>query len=275
MKISVILAVYNETKHLSTCLESLVNQNDVDSEIILVDDGSTQKIDLTPFSYYKNLIRHFRIKHQGPAKARNYGVQKSSGNILVFVDGDMVFHPNFLKILTKPIIDGKSKGTYSTEEFVANWHNVWAKCFNYENGHRTKRRIDIKRKDMIKDFRAIKKTEFLKIEGFDDTGYTDTWTLSAKLHYSPTRTKALYYHYNPDSLWEVFNHCRWVGKRQYKFGIVGKLFNLVKSTFPISLLYAYKGTKKFKEASYFPFKLVYDFGILIGIIENLTGKTAK
>jgi len=84
--------------------------------------------------------------------------------------------------------------------------------------------------DQHKDFRAILKKEFLKVEGFSKTGYTDTWSLSEKLDYKPLATNALYYHFNPSSLKEVFSQARWTAKRHYKLGFLGGLVNLFKIT---------------------------------------------
>lgn len=184
----------------------------------------------------------------------------------MFVDGDMEFSPYFLAQLTKPIRQGKAKGTFSTEEFTANWENVWARCLNWENNLPDKRKINPKRLDMIKDFRAIKKSEFEKAAGFDDIGYTDTWTLSEKLGYRPAPVKAKYYHYNPDSLHEVFQKANWIGGRKRKFGLFGKVTALLRASLPLSFAVGTIKAIQKKEASFLIFKIVYDLGIFSGII---------
>jgi glycosyltransferase involved in cell wall biosynthesis len=270
MKISVILAVYNEDRYFLQCLDSLIKQKGVNLEILVVDDGSTKEIykDTFPLG-----VRYFKKNHSGTALARNFGASKASGKVLVFVDGDMIFERDFLSELTKPIKEGKSKGTYSTEEYVGNWDNVWARCWNYENGLKTKRRIHPEREDMVRDFRAILKSEFDRVKGFSNTGYTDTWSLSQKLNYLPTKTRARYLHFNPSSLYEVLNQAVWIGKRQRKFGIIGKLAALVRCLFPLSLILGvYKGLKHL-ELRFVIFKLVYDFGIIWGIVSSLIYKT--
>jgi hypothetical protein len=182
----------------------------------------------------------------------------------------MKFAPNFLKVLTKPIETGESKGTFSTEEFVANWDNVWARCWNYENGIKKNRRILPEQANMTKDFRAILKSEFTRVDGFDDTGYTDTWTLSKKLGYLPTPTKAKYYHYNPSSKQEVVMHSLWIGARQRKFGILGKIIAALRATAPFSLVIGILKAIKYREPKMIEFKLYYDLGTLGGIMYSIT-----
>ena len=266
--ISVIIPVYNEDKYLASCLESLSKQEGVEFEILVVDDGSNPPVSLEKLKNGKV----YRRKHNGTAFSRNFGAEKAKGNILVFIDGDMVFSKDFLNALTKPIKSKKSKGTYSSEEFVANWENVWARCWNYENGLMTKRRIDPNRKDMVKDFRAILASEFKRVGGFDNTGYTDTWTLSQKLGYYPTETKAHYFHYNPSSLSEVYKQAAWIGKRERKLGIWGKGMAFARALPPLSLIKGLVGLLKFSEMGYLPFKVVYDLGTLYGISEHLFGR---
>jgi len=270
MKISIILAIYNEEKYIKRCLRSLADQNYKNFEIIAINDGSTDN----SFEIIKNLkfqilnLNLFEQKHQGPAVARNSGVKKAKGDILVFVDGDMCFDKGFLEKLIKPVILGKAKGTYSTEEYVANWENVWARCWNYNWNLPSKKRIDFKRKDQLKDFRAILKTEFDKVDGFDDIGYIDTWTLSEKLSYNPKPVKAKYYHYNPSTLKEVFNQAKWVAKRQYKLGPLGKMIAFIRASMPFSILIGIRKTIKYKEPQFIIFKLVYDFGFTIGLLQK-------
>ena len=274
MKISVIIPVFNQEKQVEKCLLSLTSQTLKGFEIIVVDDGSTDgtaKV-LTSFKSQVSNLKVYKQKHQGPAKARNLGAKHSQGEILVFVDGDMYFGDNFLKKLIQPIVLGKVKGTFSTEEYVANWDNVWARCWNYNWNLPDKKRIDPRRKDQQKDFRAILKKEFEKVAGFDSTGYTDTWTLAEKLGYQPAPVKAVYHHYNPDSLIKVFNQARWVAKRKYKWGWPGKLIALLRVNPVFSLAGGLIKAVIKKEPLFLIFKLVYDFGYFLGILEEIKGK---
>ena len=241
MLISVIIPTYNEEKVIGECLESLKGQNEKNFEIIIVDDGST---DIT-----KEIVKNYSVKlleqkHQGPAAARNLGAEHAKGKILVFVDADMTFHSKFLRNLIEPISQNKTRGTFSKEEYVSNWSNVWARCWNYNDNLFGKRRLPQNYPDHQKVFRAILKSEFDKVGGFSKGGYTDDYTLSEKLGYEAANTKdAVIYHKNPATLREVYYQAKWVGKREYKLGV---------------------------------FKAVYDHGIFVGISEMMrSGKMSK
>lgn len=268
MKVSVILTLYNEEKYLKNCLTSLAEQTCKDFEIIAIDDGSTDRTKKILDNFKKKLenLRIFRQKHQGLAAARNFGASQAKGKILVFLDGDMFFSRNFLKMLIAPIEKKEAKGTFSTEEYVANWNNVWARCWNYNWNLPDKRRIDVKRKDQAKEFRAILKNEYLKVGGLDSWGYTDSWSLSQKLGYLPQATKGKYFHYNPEKLSEVFFQALWVGNRKYKLGMIGKVVALLRANPIFSLIIGLKKAILKKEPYFIFFKVIFDLGIIIGIL---------
>ncbi|MEJ2348084.1 MAG: glycosyltransferase family 2 protein [Patescibacteria group bacterium] len=174
-KLSVIISVYNEEKVVLDCLNSLEEQNHPNFEVIIVDDGSsddTLKI-LESFKPKNYKIRIFKQQHKGPGAGRNLGAKKAKGEILVFVDADMTFAKDFLMKLVKPIDSSKEKGTFSKEEFVSNWDNVWARCWNINENWEVKRRHPANYPDKQKVFRAILKSEFERVGGFTPGGYTD------------------------------------------------------------------------------------------------------
>lgn len=273
-KVSVIIAVYNEENSIKNCIDSLLVQT-IKPEIILVDDGSTDST-VAILSKYKSKIVLLKQDHQGPAIARNQGAKIATSEILAFADADMTFSPDYLKVLTFPIIKEKSIGTYTSHELVSNWDNPLARCWNIEEGWESKRRFPANPPLHGTDFRAILKSEFDRVGGFDSTGYTDTWSLFKKLNKKPLRTNAVCYHENPGSYREVFNQSRWVSKREYKLGILGLLIALVRTSLPISLFVGLYKSSIFKEFSFITFKIVYDLGRFIGIIEMIsTGNLYK
>lgn len=102
LKVSVIIPVYNASEHIKTCLSSILKQTAKDFEVILVDDHSTddtiQKVEKYPFKIIEN-----EGERGGPARARNYGAKNASGNILVFVDADIVLKPDSIEKITSLI----------------------------------------------------------------------------------------------------------------------------------------------------------------------------
>lgn len=182
MKLTVIIPTYNEEESVIDCLESLDAQTLRDFEVILVDDGSTDRT-LQKVRSHKPLnykLSYFIQNHHGPGAARNFASKKAKGEILVFVDADMTFDKDFLKRLIKPIKKGDAKGTFSKEEYVSNWQNVWARCWNINEGWQEKRRHPKNYPDKQKVFRAVLKTEFDRVGGFTPGGYNDDWSLSKK-----------------------------------------------------------------------------------------------
>lgn len=88
--ISIIVPVYNVEKYLDECVQSLLNQTLREIEIILVDDGSTDRSGQMCDVYAKNDYR-VRVIHQkngGQSRARNIGIQEAKGKYILFVDSD-------------------------------------------------------------------------------------------------------------------------------------------------------------------------------------------
>lgn len=273
MKVSVIIPIYNESDVIQTCLRSLEKQSLKDFEVIVVNDGGRDKTDLSQLNENRLLVLTIEQPHQGAGAARNLGAKSARGDILVFVDADMTFDKNFLKMLTKPIISGKSKGTNSVDEYVSNWNNVWARCWNVNEGWENKKRHPKRYSNKQKVFRTILKSEFVKVGGFTPGGYNDDWSLSKKLGYeADLAPKAIFFHKNPGNLKEIFIHAQWVGKRKYKMGLVGYLLALLRSSLPLSLILGVFYGIRYLQPAFLVFKPVYDFGIFIGILKYMFTK---
>jgi hypothetical protein len=196
----------------------------------------------------------------------------------------MTFSRTFLADLVKPILEGKSKGTFSKLEYIANWNNRFSRFWNYAKGIYEPRSIPLDYPETAPVFRAILKSEFDKVGGFDESkGYNDDWSLSEKLGIKATETKAGFYHYNPENLSETFTQSRWTGRRKYKFGILG---GLIKE-FPlwsagIGVIRAIRNREKINDGllsllTLYPlFLIVIKSAATVGIIEfSLSGKPSK
>jgi glycosyltransferase involved in cell wall biosynthesis len=272
--ISVIISAYNEAKLIANCLDSLFNQSSQPDEVIVIDDGSVDgtvdKVKLLQKKYPS--LQLIKQAHQGPGQARNLGAKKAKGKILVFVDADMEFDRDFIKILTAPIRSAKAKGAWSGNESVKNWNNVWARCWNYNQNRQSASMIG-KNPGQRRVFRAILKSEFDQVQGFDISGYTDDWSLVDKLGYQPVNAPAKFYHHSPASLLEVFRQARWIGKRQYKLGRLGTLVAVFRANAAFSLVIGLVKAVRFRQLKFIIFKLIYDLGIMFGALESLTLNT--
>ncbi len=103
MKISIIVPVYQAEKYLEECLESLLDQNISEYEIICIDDGSTDKSAeiIRKFQQKTDKIVYFYQTNQGVSTARNRGIELARGKYLMFVDSDDAIKRNCLKYLYK------------------------------------------------------------------------------------------------------------------------------------------------------------------------------
>ncbi|MBU3111064.1 glycosyltransferase family 2 protein [Clostridium lacusfryxellense] len=101
--ISVIVPVYNCEKYIKACIESILNQSFLIFELIIIDDGSTDRSGEICEQYAKNDSR-VRVFHQfntGVAKARSNGVEISRGDYISFIDSDDYIDEKYLEILYK------------------------------------------------------------------------------------------------------------------------------------------------------------------------------
>ena len=104
--ISVIVPVYNTEKFLHRCVDSILAQTFSDFELILVDDGSTDRSGLICDQYAEIDIR-VKVFHQinkGQAAARNVGVREATGRYLCFVDADDITHCRLMEILLNNLL---------------------------------------------------------------------------------------------------------------------------------------------------------------------------
>ncbi len=271
--VSVIIPAYNEEKLIADCLRSLNKQTYRPLEVIVVDDGSTDNT--------IQIVKNFKCKflgqnHQGPGPARNLGASNAHGEILVFVDADMTFEKNFIKDLVKPILKGETIGTFSKNEIVANSDNTWSRCWNLNRNLPKDKMLPENYPNEAPVFRAILKSKFQQVGGFDNTGeYADDWSLSRKLGVKSTVVKgANYFHANPASLKEIFTQARWIGKNQFIAGsFLRKIRSLVIYSLPFSIIIASVKSILAANFAFIIFKLVYDFAIWISVVKLFLGES--
>lgn len=89
-KLSIIVPVYNSDKYIAKCIESIISQKYENIELILIDDGSTDN-SLTIMKKYKDKDKRVFVysnTNHGVSYTRNYGLEKSTGEYITFVDSD-------------------------------------------------------------------------------------------------------------------------------------------------------------------------------------------
>ena len=103
--ISVLVPVYNVEKYLRRCLDSILAQTYTDYEVVLVDDGSTDKSGALCDAYAAE-HGHIRVIHQknaGLAQVRNVSVAAARGEYITFVDSDDAIEPTYLEVLMRDL----------------------------------------------------------------------------------------------------------------------------------------------------------------------------
>jgi|SRR5690554_38269 len=103
MKLSIIIPVFNIEEYLPSCIDSILNQNFKDYELLLINDGSTDKSGeiIDRYAVEENRIQVFHQQNKGVSAARNLGLEKAKGEWICFVDGDDTIYSNSLDALMK------------------------------------------------------------------------------------------------------------------------------------------------------------------------------
>ncbi len=94
---SVIIPLYNKENFIEATLKSVLNQSFTDFEILIINDGSTDKSAEKIIEFKDSRIRLFSKENGGASSARNYGIEKAQSNYITFIDADDYWYPNFLE----------------------------------------------------------------------------------------------------------------------------------------------------------------------------------
>jgi glycosyltransferase involved in cell wall biosynthesis len=117
--ISCIVPVYNGEKYLAEAIESVLKQDYESTEIIVVDDGSTDRTGAVAARYSKRL-RYLRQTNAGPGAARNLGIDAAAGEFVAFLDADDLWHA---EKLTRQMARFRARPELGY--CIAHVHNFW------------------------------------------------------------------------------------------------------------------------------------------------------
>jgi glycosyltransferase involved in cell wall biosynthesis len=95
-EVSVIIPTYNSARYLRQAVDSALAQTFTDYEILVIDDGSTDRTEEL-MSLYRASVRYIRQRNGGVAAARNRGIAESRGRYVAFLDADDTWYPNKLE----------------------------------------------------------------------------------------------------------------------------------------------------------------------------------
>ncbi|MEZ4907355.1 MAG: glycosyltransferase family 2 protein [Saprospiraceae bacterium] len=118
---SIIIPTYNRADMIVKAIQSVIEQTYSNWELIIVDDGSTDNTEEVVRSYNDERIKYFYKDHEERSIARNYGIDKSTGLYISFLDDDDYYLPDFLSEFNKKIEKEKrAVGYFMCQEFVEN-----------------------------------------------------------------------------------------------------------------------------------------------------------
>ncbi len=129
-RISVVMPVYNAASTLAECLTRLCNSSFGDFEIVIVDDGSTDQS--------RAIAENFPVRivpspgRVGPAAARNLGARAAEGDVLFFIDSDVMVRPDTLARIAAALEKGDLEGIVGVQaaemrhrDLVSQYKNLW------------------------------------------------------------------------------------------------------------------------------------------------------
>lgn len=114
VSVSVVIPLYNKENHIRTTIDSVLAQEVQDFEIVVVNDGSTDKSGDIVKSYLDPRIRLVQQANSGVSAARNRGIKESKADLIAFLDADDEWLPSFLKTILDLRQKYPSAGAYIT-----------------------------------------------------------------------------------------------------------------------------------------------------------------
>jgi len=239
MKASIIIPTYNEEDCIERCIKAVLNQNHKDLEVILVDDGSTDKTAEIAKRYPIKIVKG---KHGGNSAAKNFGWKKAKGDVVIFIDADMVIHPKYVYETLKCYEDKKIGGTTHIESRFNKKPSFIARML-------TLRKIIGELMDPI-CVKACRRNFINTIGGFNSNlGYFDDWELGMRIKkegYNVVWTKGKVWHEEIEKLKDLIKQNRWYGKsigfKEYKMKMIKKFsYSLLCFGIPIYILFLFLG----------------------------------
>lgn len=220
MKISVLIPCYNEEKTIDACVDSILAQTRPPDEIIVVNDGSSDR----SAEILKSFGRKIRLAHTphntgNKSYAQEYGLQFVTGDILVMTDADTLLAPDFLEVIEQDFAD---PDVHAVAGYIKSIRHNWITAcreLDYIVGQDLHKRAqsNINALMVIPGCGgAFRVATFRKHIAFDHDTLTEDLDFTYKLHRKNFRilfnNKAVVYTQDPDTVRSYINQMRrWVG----------------------------------------------------------------
>lgn len=178
--ISVIVPFYNSEKFIEQTIKSILNQTFPSYEILIIDDGSTNKMALEKLEQIKELDKRIKVFHkqnEGLATTRDYGASKSNehAKYLMFIDDDDLIEPTFLECGFWTLETNKDAAwAYSDSLGFGSIEYTWNKYFSSEK---------MKKENDLISAALVRKTDFFLVNGYNlkEKAVNEDWNFWLKL----------------------------------------------------------------------------------------------
>jgi len=219
--------VYNRPKEIDELLESLTQQDFFDNfEVLIIEDGSTDKCDEIVKKYDHQLQMHYFFKeNSGAGASRNYGMEKANGNYFIILDSDVILPPYYLSEVKKAL-EGNFTDAFGGPDAAHKNFTPLQKAINYSmTSFFTTGGIRGKKKGVgtfqPRSFNmGISKKAFKKTNGFSDLKAGEDIDLTFRLWKNRFQTqlieKAFVYHKRRSTIKDFFKQTLAFGKARPK-----------------------------------------------------------
>lgn len=179
-KISIIMPFYNDAANIKQTINSVLNQTYGSFELVIVNDGSTDKKSLKILEELKKLdnrIKIFTKKNEGPSAARDYGASKANkkSKYYFFLDSDDLIDKTYLECAYLTLETNKDASwAYADSVGFEGVEYTWAKWFDPER---------MKKENLLVATALIRKEDFWLVNGYElrEKNISEDWNLWLKL----------------------------------------------------------------------------------------------
>ncbi len=222
LNFSIIIPVFNRPNEIDELLQSLTLQDfQEDFEVLIIEDGSTEKSDLVVNKYQKKLnFSYFFKQNSGAGDSRNFGMKQASGNYFIILDSDVMVSSHYLSAIKKSL-ESNFTDAFGGPDAAHHSFTTLQKAINYSmtsilttGGIRGKKQAVGKFQPRSFNM-GISKNAFEKTNGFSTMKIAEDIDLTFRLWENGLKTQlisnAFVYHKRRSSLRDFYN-------QTYKFG---------------------------------------------------------
>jgi glycosyltransferase involved in cell wall biosynthesis len=257
--VGVVIPAHNEERWIGECLDSLRAQTLQGFDLVVVDDSSS---DRTGEIARARGARVLRVENAGDGGARDAGAEVAEGDVLVFLDADEIFDPDFLERLVAPFSDPKVRATFPGGVRYRNAGEGLAPGWLRIRGIRDRRPPRFSTPHWFA--KAVRRQDFERVGGYPREGYGSDETFGRLVGPVVVVDDAGWEFTLPTGVREVFGKARWIGRgpqfarqrpRLWRFSPLGSV--------PAAVRHLAGGEPRTAAV-----RLIYDAGLLVGFAES-------